>query len=696
MEDRTAGAPAAGLEESLSRGRRTAESLNRLLSLALSEAPLDEMLGRCLAELLAIPWLSVQAKGGIFLADRNRRNLRLAAEKGLGTGVVGGCARVPFGRCHCGRAAATGELQYAACVEARHENRYEGMAPHGHYSVPIRLSGEILGVLVLYLNEGHAFDPGEAEFLRAAADVLAGIIRHKKEEKKAAMLAEVALTLSSGEDLRESLRAVLAKVCQSMDWPCGDAWLPASDRESLEFAAAWSAPGPEQEAFALGGPVAAFKPEAGLPGRAFASREAVLSPDVAADPHFPRRELARKAGLRGGLCVPVAAGAGVEAVLCFYSPAADAFDARDLRMAAAVAAQAAPVLQRKLAEERLRLSEESLREAQRFAQIGNWEVHLPTGQVRWSEELYRIFGLPPESQASLGAFLSTVQPVERELVQKQIIDALEQGRSVDLERRALRPDGTLVWVHERAYAEPGPDGRPLRLKGTVQEITERKKLEERLMQAQRMESVGHLAGGVAHDFNNLLTAIQGYAEFVLKDGADAESRTADLREILAACKRATDLTGRLLAFSRKQVLSPRIVDLNALVVNLGRLLKRLLGEKMELRLDLAPGLPSVRVDPGQIEQVLLNLAVNARDAMPEGGKLVIATAVGEPAAGNGDGGGERPSGPCSLLLVSDTGTGMDETVRARLFEPFFTTKGPGKGTGLGLATVYGIVKQSGG
>ncbi len=228
------------------------------------------------------------------------------------------------------------------------------------------------------------------------------------------------------------------------------------------------------------------------------------------------------------------------------------------------------------------------------------------------------------------------------------------------------------------------------------EIAERKRLEEQLLQAQKMETIGRLAGGIAHDFNNLLTAIIGYSSILLRHCSQDHPLRAEIEEIEKAGQRAAALTSQLLSFSRKQVLQPRVVDLNSVVTNLERMLRRLIGEDVELVTVLKPELGRVRVDPGQIEQVIMNLAVNARDAMPAGGKLTIETdnvELDEHYAREHV--SVRP-GPYVMLAVSDTGCGMDKETQAHIFEPFFTTKERGKGTGLGLATVYGIVKQSGG
>jgi PAS domain S-box-containing protein len=231
----------------------------------------------------------------------------------------------------------------------------------------------------------------------------------------------------------------------------------------------------------------------------------------------------------------------------------------------------------------------------------------------------------------------------------------------------------------------------------VKDLTEPKRLQEQLWQSQKMEAVGRLAGGVAHDFNNLLTVINGYSEILqLSAGGIERGLLQYVQEIRAAAEKATALTRQLLAFSRRQVLAPKVLDLNQVISNLERMLKRLIGEDIELITRLQPGLGRVKADPGQIEQVLVNLVVNSRDAMPKGGKLTVATQDVELGRGVDRYSFPVSPGPYIRISVEDTGVGMDAETLAHLFEPFYTTKELGKGTGLGLATVYGIIKQSGG
>jgi PAS domain S-box-containing protein len=231
---------------------------------------------------------------------------------------------------------------------------------------------------------------------------------------------------------------------------------------------------------------------------------------------------------------------------------------------------------------------------------------------------------------------------------------------------------------------------------TKQDVTEHKQLGQQLIQAQKMEAVGRLAGGVAHDFNNLLTIINGYAALLSEETSTEDPRRARLKEILMAGERAASLTRQLLAFSRRQVLEPRVLNLNSVLADIEKMLRRLIGEDVELVSTLKPDVGRVKVDPGQIEQVIMNLALNARDAMPEGGKLLIETSNVEIDEKYVRSHSPMMPGKYVMVAVSDTGCGMDLDTQAHIFEPFFTTKEEGRGTGLGLATVYGIVKQSGG
>jgi PAS domain S-box-containing protein len=277
---------------------------------------------------------------------------------------------------------------------------------------------------------------------------------------------------------------------------------------------------------------------------------------------------------------------------------------------------------------------------------------------------------------------------ERALARDRVAE-VGQGKPGVYERRLRRKDGTLLTVE--AHARMLPDGRLL---ATIRDVTERHQLEQQLRQAQKMEAVGRLAGGVAHDFNNVLTAVFGYVDLLREELPRESEAQKDLVEVRKAAERAASLTRQLLAFSRQQVLEPVVLELNELVEEFEKMLRRVIGEDVELRLALGADVGNVRADPGQLHQVIMNLVVNARDAMPTGGKLIIETANADLTAAHAELRKPVGPGPYVMLAVSDTGTGMTPEIQARIFEPFFTTKEKGKGTGLGLSTVYGIVKQS--
>ena len=343
-------------------------------------------------------------------------------------------------------------------------------------------------------------------------------------------------------------------------------------------------------------------------------------------------------------------------------------------------------------EERLRVSEERVRALSEGSPIGVYETDLRGAVVYANHRLQEIWGAGHGELAD-GSWIERVHAGDA----PEVLACLEDPAAMATERegtlRLTLPDGRVRRVVVRSAPRRDAEGTVTGTIATVEDVTERLTLEEQLRQAQKMEAVGQLAGGVAHDFNNLLTVIRTYSEFVLEQ-LDAESPLrADTIEIQKAAGRAASLTRQLLAFSRKQALDPRSIDVNEIVRGMEPMLRRLLGEDIRIELHSAPALGAVKADAGQLEQVVMNLAVNARDAMPQGGTLTIETAPVQLTETARGGHGVIP-GPYVSLVVRDTGMGMDRATRARVFEPFFTTKEQGRGTGLGLSTVYGIVKQS--
>jgi signal transduction histidine kinase len=331
------------------------------------------------------------------------------------------------------------------------------------------------------------------------------------------------------------------------------------------------------------------------------------------------------------------------------------------------------------------------------ARIGLWECETETERMTCSESIAFARGLAVESvPRTVDEFLASVHAADSETLRRLLRGRGIDGDTFETQYRIVRQDGAIRWVEARGRVQRNAAGRPVSVLGVSADITEQRQLESQLRQAQKMEAVGQLAGGVAHDFNNLLTAIMGHGSLALEALPADHPVREDVVEILKAGERAAGLTRQLLAFSRRQVMQPEVVGMNRVVSQVEKLLGRLIGEQIQIVLDLSASPDTVKVDPGQLEQVLVNLAVNARDAMPEGGTLTVATSTVRLDETYAREHHAVAPGDYVVVSVADTGTGMDAETQARLFEPFFTTKAAGKGTGLGLATVYGIVKQSGG
>jgi len=362
------------------------------------------------------------------------------------------------------------------------------------------------------------------------------------------------------------------------------------------------------------------------------------------------------------------------------------------------------ITEHKSAERELRESGERLVEAQAVAKMGSWELDLPTMEVRWSDELYRVFGTGPSSvTATHAAFLGFVHPEDRAAFDAALLESFDRDSINVIEHRIITASGLAKSVEERWRIQRDEQGRPVRAAGTCQDITERTRAEAdktalrtQLQQAQKLASVGRLAGGVAHEFNNMLGVILGCTGMML-DRVDLDQPLQDdLEEIRTAATRAADVTRELLAFARKQFIVPRVLDLNETVAGTMKMLGRLIGENVQLLWQPAADLWPIKADSTQIVQVLTNLCLNARDAISGTGHVTIETGnTTIDAAGRAVHPGAVP-GQYVFLVASDDGCGMDQETLAQVFEPFFTTKDVGKGTGLGLPVVQGIVLQHGG
>jgi two-component system cell cycle sensor histidine kinase/response regulator CckA len=350
---------------------------------------------------------------------------------------------------------------------------------------------------------------------------------------------------------------------------------------------------------------------------------------------------------------------------------------------------------RRRAEVELRATAEILRAVVDDSPVAIISADLELRITRWNPAAERLLGW--SAAEVVGRSFLIIVPEEEQDDHHALREAALRGEPAGTyETRRRRKDGSLVDIGVSLGALHDEAGAVNGFVAIISDMTERKQLEKRLFRSQKMEAVGQLAGGIAHDFNNLLTAITSYSQLLLDDMTPGDPRRPDVHEIRRAGERAAALTRQLLAFSRQQVVQPRVLSVNAIVLEIEKMLRRLVREDVEFRLLLDPALGAIEADPGQIEQVIVNLVVNARDAMPDGGTVLIETSntefsdesmrlSGDPAV---------PPGRYVMLSVTDTGSGMSEDVQSHIFEPFFTTRDPGRGTGLGLATVYGIVRQA--
>jgi PAS domain S-box-containing protein len=432
-------------------------------------------------------------------------------------------------------------------------------------------------------------------------------------------------------------------------------------------------------------------------------RPAIIYNDLPGDTRLaPWKAEVEHHGVGSAIVLPLKERASEVGVLVLCAHETSFFNEAEARLAEEVAASVSYALdslardhQRRSAEAALRVSRDRLERVLEAIDEGYWDWNRATGELHLSSRYYTMLGyVPGELRLGWDSWMAMAHPEDAKVVDAEFARfAQADHNTFSMEIRMRCKSGQYIWVLSRGkVVERDASGKPLRLIGTHTDVTEQKRLEEQFLQAQKLESVGRLAGGVAHDFNNLLTVINGYSEVMLGKLAVGDPNRRFVDAIQQAGVRAAGLTEQLLAFSRKQVTQPRALALNGVVADAQRLLLRLVREDIEMITRLEAAADHVMADPSQLHQVVMNLVVNARDAMPGGGRLVIATRNEDVPASAPD----VQAGRYVVLSVADTGTGMDQETMRHIFEPFFTTKERGKGTGLGLSTVYGIVQQSGG
>lgn len=422
--------------------------------------------------------------------------------------------------------------------------------------------------------------------------------------------------------------------------------------------------------------------------------------DLARDSSGSPGEIALARGLRSAVSLPLVVDGRFAGTFNLYAGEPEFFDTAELRLLNELAQDIGFALeachheeQRRRALDELRISEDRFRELAETIEDVFWIASPVRDRIYYvSPAFHAVWGRPCQAlYDNPRLWTEAIHPDDRAQA-LQAMTATDRGSAYDVEYRIMRPDGTHRWVRDRGFSAQHPHGVEPRILGVARDITAARQLEDQFRQAQKMEAVGQLAGGVAHDFNNILAAIMLQIEITAESAVDPELKKA-LAEIKLCAERAANLTRQLLLFSRRQVLQTRALDLNEVVTSVSRMLQRLLGENIKLNLALAPEVLSTIADAGMLDQVLLNLTVNARDAMSEGGTITIETGGTKLSDAEAR---QHPGAEPGLyvwLAVTDTGCGIPPDILPRIFEPFFTTKSPGKGTGLGLATVFGIVKQ---
>ena len=636
----------------------------------------------------------------ILLLDPNRNTLRHAAAPSLPQSYIEAIDGVAIGQSvgSCGTAAFRGEAVFSsdiACDPLWTQYRELALS-HGLracWSTPIMSrDGMVLGTFAMYYREPRSPSTEDLQVIERATHFAAIAIERQRAEAERHVMFEIIEGVNLTANLDELLQLIHRSLKKALF--AENFFVALQDRNSKLFTFPFwvdqfdAAPTPQ-------------KLEKSCTAYVFRMGRPMIITQEVFDRLAEQGEV-ELVGTPGPTWVGVPLKTPTETIgvlVAQHYENHDAYSVRDLEFLASVGGQIAVAIERKRTEEELRAAETKFRTLVEQLPAITYVAEFGAAGPSWyvSPQIESLLGFSPtEWVADPEAWIESLHSDDRGRVLAEEAHSQQTGEPFRSQYRMVKRDGRIVWCRDEASVMTEQSGERKVMLGVIHDITHHRQLEEQLRQAHKMEAVGRLAGGIAHDFNNLLTIIKGFSELMLERAGRDETLVRNATQIGKAADKASSLTAQLLAFSRMQVLRPSSLDLNTVVGEMAKMLRRILGEHMNLDTVVDTSLGAVRADQSQIEQVILNLVINARDAMPKGGKITIETAnvsLDELYARRRT--GVEP-GQYVMMAVSDTGSGMDAETQAQIFEPFFTTKGLGKGTGLGLATVYGIVKQSGG
>ncbi len=521
-----------------------------------------------------------------------------------------------------------------------------------------------------------------------------------RTEKELQLLHGMTRKIVASNDFHSALEVVLKEVTNAIGWDIGEAWLPSPDGTSLLYSDAYYSSFNNSDKFRLTSKKLVLKKDAGLPGKVWSSGQIEWITDVTRETQAPflRNDIVKELGIKTAMGVPIIADNDCLAVLVFFSAMIKKREPRITDLVSSVASQLSMVIkQKKIDEEIHKRNIELARLTQVIEQTVESVIITDTeGEIVYVNPTFeRITGY--SRSEAIGRKPNILKSGEHDIsFFQEMWTTIRAGTIWRGQIINKRKDGTRYIDESIIIPVKDETGKIVNFAGIQNDVTHAVQLEEQYRQMQKMDAIGHLTAGIAHDFNNIMTAVNGYAELLQMRFPQDDPRQELLSNIIYSGDKAANLIQQLLAFSRRQVMEPKVLNINTLVNNMGKMLKHIIGEQIQLKTILDPDLWNIKSDPTQLEQVIINLAINSRDAMPDGGQLTIDTSNAVLDDNFVSTHLETSPGEYIMLAVYDTGQGMNREVMTHIFEPFYTTKDTGKGTGLGLSTVYGIIKQNSG